>query len=206
MSGSSRESRLKREEERDIARILHTRVMEMPRRPQLLCALVAGALVISACGVDGRQPYATLVGPSTVPSTSSSLILVDSFLVIEFAYPSAAGYQYAPQLRVHEAGNGSGAVLTGLDFDIPGIGPAPPCRTLFGIGAGQTVDLFREIYGDYQYVISRQDARATGEDATATITVTDRRGANTKLTVTGKIVHGALPDTYTGGNPAWVCS
>ena len=126
--------------------------------------------------------------------------------MIEFQYPSSAQWYYAPQIRIKEIGNMNGARVTGFHFDIPGLDAAPSCRMFLGITGGSAVDLFQEIYGDFQLAIFSPGNRSTGGEATAYITVTDGRGTQRRIVVAGPIVPGELPKTYTGGGVAWTCT
>ncbi len=163
-----------------------------------------GVVTITATLPGLTATIAVVVLPGE--DTAAPLLVIESFRMVEFQYPGYADWFYAPQIRLRETRGASGAVMTKLEFVIPGLLAAPPCNASVPVGSGQTIDLFQEIYGDYQYTISATGVRASGADATAIMTVTDGRGRNTKLVVTGPVVPGALPTTYTGGNPAWTCS
>jgi hypothetical protein len=155
--------------------------------------------------IDGRSASLTIVVVPT-PSAVSSLLVVESFWMIEFEYPSAPGrWFYAPQIRLREPGNASGAAVTGVDFDIPGFGGIPSCRTHVPVPAGTTIDLFQEVYGDFQYTIVQPGGRAMGAVATAILTLGDGRGLAERVVVTGPIVPGELPTTYSSPT-VWSCS
>ena len=154
--------------------------------------------------VDGLVGVAavTVLGPASVGP--SDALVVDSFSMIEFQYASAPGeWFYAPQVRAH-AGQGHTASVLVMKFSIPGLGNAPP----FGCGASLDVkprDLFGEVYGDWLLSIDQTGHRATGEAATATITFLDEAGVSSTRVVTGPIVPGSLPTTYTGGSNGGAC-
>ena len=154
--------------------------------------------------VDGLSAAAvvTIIGPTSV-GTSDALV-VDSFSMIEFQYPSAPGrWFYAPQMRARASQGRSASILV-LKFSIPGLGSPPP----FGCGAAMSVtprDLFGEVYGDWLLSIDQTGQRATGTAATATISFLDDRGTEGTRIVTGPIVQGSLPTTYSGGANGGAC-
>ncbi|MEO7521292.1 MAG: Ig-like domain-containing protein [Gemmatimonas sp.] len=167
-------------------------------------AISPGTFTITAT-VEGKSASVTLAVVPT-PGVEATILEVESFTMIEFQYPGATGrWFYAPQLRVRIRGNANGASITRLDFTIPGLGSAPSCNTYIRFSGGSTVELFPEIYGDYPYTLEQVGVRASGADARATLTLTDSNGKDRTLVLTGKIVAGSLPTTYTGGNPAWLC-
>ncbi|MBA3671343.1 MAG: hypothetical protein H0W68_04900, partial [Gemmatimonadaceae bacterium] len=157
--------------------------------------LAAGVGTLSAT-VEGRSQSVVLT-VLPLPPSSSAVLVVESFSVVEFQYPSQPGqWHYAPRVRVRESGGGGAVAVIGYDFIIPGLGRAPPCVTYRRVERGGTLELFREAYGDYDYTISQHSSRANGTPATALITIRDGDSAPTLLTVTGPIVSGSLPTTY----------
>jgi len=167
--------------------------------------LSAGVATVSAT-VQGKS-QTIVISVADLSAPSGAVLVVDSFSVIEFQYPSAPNqWYYAPLVRVRETGLGGAVAVIGYDFIIPGFGQAPPCATYRPVGRGATLDLFREVYGDYGYTLYSGGARATGTVATALITVRDGSGPPATLTVTGPIISGALPTTYTGGAVEWRCN
>ncbi len=167
--------------------------------------LSPGVASVSAT-VDGKsQTIVLTVAP--LPAPSGAVLVVDAFSVIEFQYPSQPNHwYYAPLVRVRETNAGGTVAVIGYDFTIPGLGRVPSCVTYRPVGRGETLDLFREVYGDYGYTIDNNGARATGTVATAIITIQDGSGAPTSITVTGPIISGTLPTTYTGGTVDWRCN
>ena len=167
--------------------------------------LSAGVATVSAT-VRGKS-QAMVISVSNLSAPSGAVLLVESFSVVEFQYPTVPDHwYYAPLLRMRETGLGDAAAVIGYEFDIPGIGQSPPCATYRRVGRGATLDLFREVYGDYGYSLYKPGARATGTVATALITVRDGSSPPTTLTVTGPIISGSLPTTYTGGTVEWRCN
>jgi len=73
--------------------------------------------------------------------------------------------------------------------------------------AGQSADLFREIYGDFELTFDRPGARATPGAASAVVYVRDGGGNVGKVTASGPVVPGGLPESYTGGTieDPWSC-
>lgn len=165
----------------------------------------AGVATVTATTEGKTQTIQLTVSP--LPGSSGAILVVESFTVIEFQYPSQPNHwHYAPLVRVRETGAGGAVAITGYDFIIPGLGRSPACATYRRVDRGATLDLFREVYGDYGFTIAQAGARATGAPATALITIRDGNGPETTLTVTGPIVSGSLPTTYTGGTVDWRCN
>jgi hypothetical protein len=155
----------------------------------------AGTAIVTAA-VDGKT--ASIVITVVGATASQSVIAVESFTVVELQ-PRPGFWSYAPQVRMKDpTGSHSGEVI-GFDLSIPGFGQAPPCRMSVLVGQGASVDLFHEIYGDYELTYVNSGARASGTVATAFITVRDDSGTVALLTVPGPIVPGQGPTTYTGG-------
>ena len=180
----------------------------------IVTAMTPRSARVVGVGAGTSNITVTLAGKSAsvkftvqpTPATDDSALIVESFTMIEFEYPSARGrWFYAPQLRVRASGTFKAAFITRMEFEIPELGPAPPCNAAISVGAGAAIDLFHEIYGDYQLTFNRDGFRASGTEAKVTITVADGSGRKRNVVVKGAIVHGELPTTYTGGNPAWLC-
>lgn len=144
----------------------------------------------------------TVLGPTSLGP--SDALVIDSFSMIEFQYPSAPGrWFYAPQMRAHAAQGRTASVLV-MTFSIPGLGNPPP----FGCGAslsGTPRDLFGEVYGDWLVSIDETGKRATGGTASATINFLDDAGVSSTRVVTGPIVSGSLPASYSGGSNGGAC-
>jgi hypothetical protein len=160
------------------------------------------ATVLARLGQVTASALVTVPSPTT--SALSDALVIDSFSMIEFQYPSEPGrWFYAPQMRARAAANRRASVLT-FKFAIPGLGAPPP----FGCGASLTDasrDLFGEVYGDWLLEIDDAGHRATGETATATITFIDDAGNAGTRAVSGPIVRGTLPASYTGGQNGGAC-
>ena len=166
--------------------------------------LTAGVGIVTAESNGQSKSISLTVNP--LPAPSGSAIVIDEFTVVEFQYPSAPGrWFYAPLVKVRETKLGMGAAIVAYDFIIPGLGSAPACNTYRPVGPGASLDLFREVYGDYGYTIDHGTVRATGQTATALISVVDGSSAPYLVTATGPIISGSLPTTYTGGTVNWAC-
>jgi len=169
-----------------------------------ITGIAVGTATITA-SVAGRSASIVI---TVLPALTGegTLLVVESFRVIEFQYPSSPGhYYYAPEVRLRETANGAGAAITALDFAIPGFGPVPSCMTFRRVDPGAVLDLLPETYGDFAYAIYKPGERASGTEASMTLTVTDGLGIGRKLTATGPIVPGVLPTTYTGGSGLPTC-
>ena len=158
-----------------------------------------GSVSINAT-VVGRTISTTLTVLGAAAPGEDVPVVVDDFHVIEFQYPSAPGHWfYAPQLRLHDTTGVADAAVIRMAFEIPGFGGPSPACTTNRLVASTPVDVFREMYGDYEFTIDKPGARATAGMATAIITLRVGKSA-IMLTASGPVVPGSLPTTYTGGS------
>lgn len=165
-------------------------------------AVGSGHAMVTA-RVDALVAVATMDVAAPPSGGASDAIVVDSFSMIEFQYPaSPANWSYAPQMRAH-AEPGHSVSVQVLRFAIPGLGNIPA----FSCGARLNVtplDLFGEVYGDWLLEIVGGAQRATGDQATVTMTFLDNGKMATRV-VSGPIVPGSFPATYTGGANGGAC-
>jgi hypothetical protein len=141
----------------------------------------------------------------------SAELVIESFSVLELEYSNNV-YQwwYAPQI-VAKASDASNAVeITNFQFSLPGLDNISPCRTNVQMPT-QATQMFASYRGDFQLEFtgggsSAGQVRATGPTATAIITVTDSRGVNRTMVVTGPIVRGPHPIIISALTPWWHCS
>lgn len=140
----------------------------------------------------------------------SDELAVDSFSVVELSYSDTAAadmhWHYAPLVVVSDR-TGAGVHVYAVRIDIPGIA-RPYCRSIRDVGAGQSRELFREVYGDYELTFDRPGSRATPGDATVTVYFFDGSGNAGKAVATGPVEAGPpFRDTYTGGaiTDPWSC-
>jgi hypothetical protein len=123
--------------------------------------------------------------------------------VVEVRYPGHAGWYYAPQVRVTETSDAGSVAVLEVDVSIPGLGTWR-CGGGQDVAAGQTRELFPEIYGDYPVTFDKGSQRFSG-NATIAIRYGYQTGVTRVLTVTAPITPGELPTTYTGGTSNWTC-
>ena len=163
--------------------------------------------LLSADGLTGTDgaPVAPLLLRFTTDSPPSgavdAILVVTSFSMIEYQYPSTTGYWfYSPLLSVAEQGGRSGARIIEMRFVVPGLGNLPAvCGNYLLVGASQGMELFSELYGDWELAFFGAGRAAAGE-ATATIIFVDDAGRTDTLFARAAVTPGALPTTYTGGN------
>jgi hypothetical protein len=164
-------------------------------------AVGAGHAMVTA-SVDGLIAVATMAVAATTNLGPSDAIVVDSFSMIEYQYPSTpSAWSYAPQMRAHAVPGHTASVLT-MKFAIPGLGNIPA----FGCDASLNAtprDLFGEVYGDWLLEIGGTQ-RATGDSATVTITFADN-GMTAIRVVSGPIIQGSTPTSYSGGQNGGAC-
>ena len=156
----------------------------------------------------GDFSASTTVNVISNPPITNGLA-IDAFSIIEFQYGSGPDYwHYAPKLRVRERTGAGYAQVIGVQLDIPDVGPTALCSTNRVVVAGQSDEMFREIYGDFELSFYKSNgARATPGQASATVFVRDEGGRFGRVTVTGPVVEGTLPTSYSGGriNNPWHC-
>jgi len=165
-------------------------------------AVGPGVAVITA-RVDGLSAAASVTVPTPSSVGSSDIVVIDAFSMIEFPFASGTGWLYAPQVRAHAVAGHTATILM-LKFSIPGLGN-PPSFSCGGALSAAPRDLFGEVYGDWLLEIAGSGERATGEPATATITFVDDGGTMATRVVSGPIVQGSLPTTYSGGGNGGAC-
>ncbi len=123
--------------------------------------------------------------------------------MIELHYPGLSQWFYAPQMRVRETTGAGGVTITGGRFTLPGFdGPAWTCATGQHLNAGETRELFPEMYGDYPLTFDESGRRIVGMPAIA-ISFVDDSGRTGVLTVDLPVTPGSVPTTYSGGSGGW---
>ena len=143
-------------------------------------------------GISATLPIEVKPGAAGCTGT----LVIESFSMLEVQYSTSTRWFYAPQVRVREStGRGTADVIQS-DFTIPGLGAAPPYYRLRRVKAGESRDLFQEVYGDFELTIDGA-GRATAGLAELRLTVHDAAGYHT-LTATGPVVPGIFPTTYSG--------
>ncbi len=145
----------------------------------------------------------TFVEPDTQPR-----VIVRSFSVTEFEFAPGSGYWgYAPQLVVAEAPGGGGLQVVGFEIlTVPGLQSPFPRAFAYGVSVpeGQDTPLFVEVFGEYEFYSFAADGhRATGTEATVKLTFRDISGHIYASTITGPIITGTPPTTYTPGCGHW---
>lgn len=182
---------------------------------RLLVVSLACAAAAAGCGSPASPtpvvPRAA-ASPAPLPATPTPSpgspaaprsISVDAAAVVEVQYPGYSGWYYAPQVRVTETGGAGLVAILGVEVSIPGFGTWA-CSGGQDVAAGQTRELFPEIYGDYPVTFDKPGQRSSG-DAAIAIRYGDQAGVTRVLTVTAPITPGELPKTYTGGTSNWRC-
>jgi len=152
-------------------------------------------------GTSAQIPL-TFVDPDPQPR-----IVVRSFSVVE-VNPNPDFWYYAPQLVVADAPGQSGLEPVGVEMlAIPGLqSPFPISWALpQTIPPEQDTPLFHEVYGDYELSYFAADGhRSSGGQASMRLTYRDTEGHYYITTLTGPIVSGGLPGTYSGGCGHWI--
>ena len=173
-------------------------------RETAVTAMRPGVVTITAT-LQGRSVIQALTILS-VPDAAGSLLVVESFRILEFQYPTAPGqWFYRSQMRLRVTGNNDSVVVTGMTFLIPGLGAVPPCKNVIMLSGNTPADVFTEIRSDLQFLGAQPGVRATGDEATVIVTVTDGRGVSTDIVARGEIVAVTFPQTPPGGGVSRKC-
>lgn len=181
------------------------------------CLRVWAAVVVLAVGLTaaagcGQTPLPTNPSPvvkNTAAVNTAGVVAIPfgsttvkgltvNLAFVEFQYSPGPRWFYAPLVHL-SADPGAAAALTSFNFAIPGLGATAGFCTQVPVEGGKPVDLFREIYGDYELTLDDPGHRATSSTGTGTFTFVDASGQSTTVNATGPIVPGSLPTTYTGG-------
>jgi hypothetical protein len=172
----------------------------------LLTFVGEGSTTITA-SLDGFTAGGELTAISDPPL--SDALVIESFSMIEFAYadPSGPYWHYAPQVVLADQ-TGSGVDVIGVQFSIADWGDASYCAATRSVDSGASLELFREVHGDYELSFSKQGVRAGSGEATAAIYFVARDGTPGKALAVGPVTPGGFPTTYTGGviSDLWNCT
>jgi Bacterial Ig-like domain len=178
-------------------------------------------------GLDGNSSYQLSINASVrsragVPldeawvahfSTGTGLplstLVVDRFRVIEYHVPSdSVNWYYAPQAEVSaSAGQGDGDVaVVAFWLDLSGQAEQSPpqvaCHSI-PVPTGQTVELFGERNGDFEFSLSWPGWRAPSGEASGIVYYVDHSGSEKVMRVEGPIVAGTPPSTNTYHVETW---
>jgi len=158
-----------------------------------ITALQPGVTTVEASASGTTRKLDVTVLPVT--SQPSTLVAVD-FRMLE-VQTGANNWEYAPELVLRDGSPRGGSALIAVNFEVPGLGPAPSCSMVRPVGSAP-VEIFHEMYGDFELSIGG-GGRASAGDAIARLTVRTADGTAATLVLHGPIVPGSWPTTYSGG-------
>jgi hypothetical protein len=194
-------------------------------------ATLSGTLTVSA--TDGLAVFPGLklstsgsgftlqaASPGAAPAISQSFsippfdapccgVAAASFSMLELG--TEGNWWYAPQVTLTETSGRGPIHVMAVMFIVPGVAPETGIGICFDdlqVPAGGSVEVFHEIYGDYQVALDHRLDRVTSATATMRVYSRDGIGRLDSLDVVGPIVPGDMPRTYTGGavpHPAVAC-
>lgn len=116
-------------------------------------------------------------------------------VAVEFQIVSVDDGWNAPLITVSAPSESSGFTVHAVRFELPSGRSVQLCGVHRRIPPGESVVLFREVYGDYELEFGGNPG--TGE-AKAIILLTDGSGAPGTVIATGPVVKGSAPTTYSG--------
>jgi hypothetical protein len=147
-----------------------------------------------------ESKVAGVADPTPSPGVAATGTLrIDRAVLIDLSAVHPRG-EYAPQVRVTETSGRGSISITGVDIRIPGH-TAWSCTTGQTVGPGQTIEIFRRIYGDYPLTFS--GLLASG-DPVFELRFVDQTGRAGSLTVTAAITPDSQ-DTGDGSGTLWLC-
>jgi len=158
-----------------------------------ITALEPGVTTVQAGVNNATRSLAVTVLPVT--SQPSTLVAVD-FRMLEVQIGDS--WEYAPQLVLRDESAKGGSALIAVKFEVPGLGATPSCAMVRPVGPAP-VEIFHEMYGDFELAIGGGALRASAGDAIARLTVRTGDGTAATLVLRGPIVPGSLPTTYSSG-------
>lgn len=143
-------------------------------------ATFAGA-TISASGsgftLQASSPGATSATSAAFSAFASGCCGTPAalFSMIEYRDSISGIWQYAPLVTLTETSGQGAVIVPELEFTIPGVAPtrgftipgagasggAPACFNNLQVLAGESVEVFQEIYGDYSVTFGQSGDRAT---------------------------------------------
>ena len=106
-------------------------------------------------------------------------------------------------MRVTQTSGVGSVTVFGADISIPGLNTSR-CSGGQAMAAGETGELFPEIYGDYPIIFDKPGQRLSG-DALIVVRYDDGSGQARTIPVTAPITPGSLSTTYSGGTSNWRC-
>lgn len=176
------------------------------RSARRLTSAITAAAVLAGCTESpaGNLPASekSVANPNAVGN-----ILIESFSVIEVQYPSAPGrWYYAPLVTMKAPSTSNGGDVLSVAITIPDLGTWE-CSATRRVAPGSTIELFREVYGDFELTFMHGDGHRI-PTAVASIDVLVREnGGTARLNASAGVKEGDFPASYTGGrvdNP-WTC-
>lgn len=160
-------------------------------------------ITATADGISGSVTFTVTPNPNAVGN-----ILIESFSVVEVQYQSAPGrWYYAPLVTMKAPATSNGGDVLNIAITIPDLGTWE-CRATRRVAPGSTIELFREVYGDFELTIHHSDGHRI-PPAIASVEVLVRENGDTaRLNASAGVKAGDFPASYTGGrvdNP-WDCT
>jgi len=179
-------------------------------REALVRIALVGVVAAAGCGsptaptstTPTESKVAGVAGPTPSPGVAATpgALRIDRAVLIDLS-PGHPRGDYAPQVRVTEA-SGTGSIsITGVDISIPGH-TAWACTTGQALGPGQTIEIFRRIYGDYPLTFT--GPLASG-DPVFVLRFVDQTGRAGSLKVTAPITPEGSQDTGGDSGTPWSC-
>jgi hypothetical protein len=142
-------------------------------------------------------------------AAESSAIEIESAEFTEVLSVSDAGaaqWYLSPQIRV-KGTTAADARIVGVRLTIPGDDVTRLCTTDRAVGGELAMDVFQEIYGDFELSWGSATVSRLAQAGSAKIYVADAKGVVGHIDVALPVNTGVRPWTYTGGTIAnpWSC-
>jgi hypothetical protein len=163
-----------------------------------IVAASPGNAAIAAASLGARAFVSVTVLPR---SSDPSPVVVDDFRVIAVRLVPSDDWYYTPTIALRDTSAAGGSAVIRTSFELPDAAPTPECATEREIPrAGR--ELFPEAQGAYGWTIG-SSIGVLPLSGQAIVHLTVRTGAGTAVTmaVTGPIVVGTIPSTYSDDPP-----
>lgn len=160
-------------------------------------------ITATADGISGSATISVNPNPNAVGN-----VLIESFSVVEVQYPSAPGrWYYAPLVTMKAPATSNGGEVLSIAVTIPDLG-SWECRAARKVAPGSAIELFREVYGDFELTIHHSDGHRIPPAVASVEVLVRENGSTARLNASAGVKAGDFPASYTGGrvDDPWDCT
>ena len=184
-----------------------------------------GVASVVASGDGAASVFATGAGVATITATADGIsgsatisvnpnpnavgnVIIESFSVVEVQYSSAPGrWYYAPLVTMKAPATSNGGEVLSIAITIPDLGTWE-CRARRRVASGSAIELFREVYGDFELTIHHSDGHRIPPGVASIEVLVRENGGTARLNAYAGVKAGDFPASYTGGrvDNSWDCT